>query len=100
MRKQGFAVVSNNSAHRSTEDVPVMIPEINPEHLDIIPLQQKKHGWTKGFLVVKPNCSIQSYMIPLYALMKAGYKIDKMIVTTLQAVVRGRLSGTRFDRPD
>ena len=84
--KQGFAVVSNNSAHRSTEDVPVMIPEINPEHLDIIPLQQKKHGWTKGFLVVKPNCSIQSYMIPLYALMKAGYKIDKMIVTTLQAV--------------
>ena len=84
--RQGFAVVSNNSAHRNTEDVPVMIPEINPEHLDIIHLQQKQHGWTKGFLVVKPNCSIQSYMIPLYALMKAGYKIDKMIVTTLQAV--------------
>ena len=84
--KQGFAVVSNNSAHRSTEDVPVMIPEINPDHLDIIPLQQKKHGWNKGFIVVKPNCSIQSYMIPLYALMKAGYKIDKMIVATLQAV--------------
>ncbi|MGP8079764.1 MAG: aspartate-semialdehyde dehydrogenase [Dehalococcoidales bacterium] len=84
--QQGFAVVSNNSAHRSTEDVPVMIPEINADHLDIIPFQQKKHGWTKGFLVVKPNCSIQSYMIPLYALMKAGYKIDKMIVATLQAV--------------
>ena len=84
--KQGFAVVSNNSAHRSTEDVPVMIPEINASHLDIIPLQQKKHGWKKGFIVVKPNCSIQSYMIPLYALMKAGYKIDKMIVATLQAV--------------
>jgi aspartate-semialdehyde dehydrogenase len=84
--KQGFAVISNNSAHRHTDDVPVMIPEINPEHLDIIPLQQKNHGWDKGFLVVKPNCSIQSYMIPLYALIKAGYKIDKMIVTTLQAV--------------
>ena len=84
--KQGFAVVSNNSAHRSTEDVPVMIPEINASHLDIIPLQQKKHGWKKGFIVVKPNCSIQSYMIPLYALMKDGYKIDKMIVATLQAV--------------
>jgi aspartate-semialdehyde dehydrogenase len=84
--KQGFAVVSNNSAHRGTEDVPVMIPEINPEHLDIIPQQQKKHGWSKGFIVVKPNCSIQSYMIPLYALMKAGYKIDKMILATLQAV--------------
>ncbi len=84
--RQGFAVVSNNSAHRSTEDVPVMIPEINADHLDIIPLQQKKQGWKKGFIVVKPNCSIQSYMIPLYALMKAGYKIDKMIVATLQAV--------------
>ena len=92
--KQGFAVVSNNSAHRSTEDVPVMIPEINPDHLDIIPQQQKKHGWSKGFIVVKPNCSIQSYMIPLYALMKAGYKIDKMIVTTLQA-----LSGAGYPGP-
>jgi aspartate-semialdehyde dehydrogenase len=92
--RQGFAVVSNNSAHRNTEDVPVMIPEINPEHLDIIPLQQKNHGWNKGFLVVKPNCSIQSYMIPLYALMKAGYVIDKMIVTTLQA-----LSGAGYPGP-
>ena len=62
---KGFAVVSNNSAHRSTEDVPVMIPEINPQHLEIIPQQQKQRGWSKGFLVVKPNCSIQSYMIPL-----------------------------------
>ena len=92
--KQGFAVVSNNSAHRNTEDVPVMIPEINAAHLDIIPLQQKNHGWSKGFLVVKPNCSIQSYMIPLYALMKAGYNIDKMIVTTLQA-----LSGAGYPGP-
>jgi len=83
---KGFAVVSNNSAHRATEDVPVMIPEINPEHLDIIPQQQKQRGWQQGFLVVKPNCSIQSYMIPIYALMKAGYQIDKMIVSTLQAV--------------
>jgi len=43
-----------------------MIPEINPEHLDIIPLQQKKRGWSKGFLVVKPNCSIQSYIDPRF----------------------------------
>jgi aspartate-semialdehyde dehydrogenase len=92
--KQGFVVVSNNSAHRATEDVPMMIPEINANHLDIIPLQQKNHGWKKGFLVVKPNCSIQSYMIPLYALMKAGYKIDQMIVTTLQA-----LSGATYPGP-
>jgi aspartate-semialdehyde dehydrogenase len=83
---KGFAVVSNNSAHRATEDVPVMIPEINHEHLNIIPQQQKQRNWDKGFLVVKPNCSIQSYMLPIYALIKAGYKIDKMIVTTLQAV--------------
>jgi len=91
---KGFAVVSNNSAHRNTEDVPVMIPEINHDHLDIIPQQRKKYGWSKGLLVVKPNCSIQSYMIPLYALMKAGYVIDKMIVTTLQA-----LSGAGYPGP-
>jgi aspartate-semialdehyde dehydrogenase len=91
---RGFALVSNNSAHRSTEDVPMMIPEINPGHLDIIPEQQRKRGWSKGFIVVKPNCSIQSYMLPIYALMKAGYKIDKMIVTTLQA-----LSGAGYPGP-
>jgi aspartate-semialdehyde dehydrogenase len=91
---KGFAVVSNNSAYRGTDDVPVMIPEINPEHLDVIAAQQKKRGWNKGFLVVKPNCSIQSYMIPVYALMKAGYKIDKMILTTLQA-----LSGAGYPGP-
>ncbi len=92
--KQGFAVVSNNSAHRHTDDVPVLIPEINPDHLDIIPQQQKNHGWNKGFLVVKPNCSIQSYMLPLYALLKAGYVVDKMIVSTLQA-----LSGAGYPGP-
>jgi aspartate-semialdehyde dehydrogenase len=83
---RGFAVVSNNSAHRNTEDVPVMVPEINHSHLDIIPQQQKKRGWKQGFIVVKPNCSIQSFMLPLYALLKAGYPVDGMIVTTLQAV--------------
>lgn len=90
----GFAVVSNNSAHRATEDVPMLIPEINHGHLDIIPEQQKQHGWKQGFLVVKPNCSIQSYMLPTYALIKAGYPIDRMIVTTLQAV-----SGAGFPGP-
>ncbi len=83
---RGFAVVSNNSAHRQTADVPVMVPEINHSHLDIIPRQRKQRGWKEGLLVVKPNCSIQSYMLPLYALLKAGYRIDAMIVTTLQAV--------------
>jgi aspartate-semialdehyde dehydrogenase len=82
----GFAVVSNNSAHRATEDVPMLIPEVNFNHLDIIPVQRKKRGWKDGLLIVKPNCSIQSYMLPLYALIKAGYPISQMIVTTLQAV--------------
>jgi len=91
---RGFAVVSNNSAHRHTEDVPVIIPEINPQHLDIIPYQQKRNGWDKGFIVTKPNCSIQSYMMPLHALLKAGYRVDKMLVTTLQAV-----SGAGFPGP-
>jgi aspartate-semialdehyde dehydrogenase len=82
----GFAVVSNNSAHRATEDVPMLIPEINYTHLDIIDVQRKKRGWKNGLLIVKPNCSIQSYMIPLYALIKAGYPISEMFVSTLQAV--------------
>ncbi len=91
---KGFAVVSNNSAYRSIEDVPVVIPEINADHLSIIPDQQKNHGWSKGFIVVKPNCSIQSYMLPVYALMKAGYSVDQMIITTLQA-----LSGAGYPGP-
>ena len=84
--RRGFAVVSNNSAHRRTDDVPVMIPEINHSHLEIIPQQRKQRGWQEGLLVVKPNCSIQSYMLPLYAILRKGYRIDAMIVTTLQAV--------------
>jgi len=74
---KGFAVVSNNSAHRATADVPMMVPEINHSHLDIIPQQRKQRGWKQGLLVVKPNCSIQSYMLPIHALIKAGYPIEK-----------------------
>ncbi|MCX7911996.1 MAG: aspartate-semialdehyde dehydrogenase [Dehalococcoidales bacterium] len=84
--RQGFAVVSNNSAHRGTPDVPVVIPEINHDHLEIIHEQRRQRGWKDGLLVVKPNCSIQSYMLPLYALIQAGYPLSSMIVTTLQAV--------------
>ncbi|MEE8391689.1 MAG: aspartate-semialdehyde dehydrogenase [Anaerolineae bacterium] len=82
----GIPVVSNNSAHRNTEDVPMFIPEVNPDHTDIIPFQRKKHGWDKGFIVVKPNCSLQSYLTPVYALMKAGYPVESLIVATLQGV--------------
>jgi len=81
----GIPVVSTASAHRHTKDVPMVIPEINPEHLDIIPAQQKSRGWKHGFIVVKPNCSLQSYMTPLFAL-HSRFKVKKVIVTTLQAV--------------
>ena len=90
----GFAVISNNSAHRFTPDVPMVIPEINYSHLDIIPLQRKNRGWTKGLLAVKSNCSIQSFMTPLYAILRAGYNVDKLFVTTLQA-----LSGAGYPGP-
>ena len=78
-------VVSNSSAHRHTPDVPMLIPEINHQHLDILPIQKKSRGWKKGFIVVKPNCSLQSYMTPLYALHKK-FKLKKAIITTMQAV--------------
>ncbi len=82
----GIPVVSNNSAHRHTPDVPVLIPEINPEHVAMIPVQQKNRGWSKGFVVVKPNCSVQSYMAPIHALREAGFPVARAIVATLQAV--------------
>jgi aspartate-semialdehyde dehydrogenase len=79
-------VVSNASANRKTDDVPMLIPEINSDHLRMIKIQQKNHGWDKGFIVVKPNCSLQSYLTPIYALNKAGFPVKKIIITTLQAV--------------
>lgn len=82
----GIPVVSNASANRHTSDVPILVPEINPHHLEILKIQQQNHGWDKGFIVVKPNCSIQSYLMPIYALEKAGYLINKIMITTLQAV--------------
>lgn len=84
--KQGIPVISNNSANRETPDVPMIIPEINHQHLKVIPIQQKKRNFSRGFVIVKPNCSIQSYMAPLHALEQSGYKIEKVIVTTLQAI--------------
>jgi len=82
----GFPVVSNNSAHRSTADVPMVIPEINPGHLDVIAAQRRARGWTTGCIAVKSNCSIQSYMTPVWALWQAGHKPRTMIISTLQAL--------------
>lgn len=82
----GIPVVSNASAHRWTEDVPMVLPEVNPDHLEMIEIQQKRRGWDRGFIVVKPNCSVQSYLTPVHALRQAGYPVSRMILTTLQAV--------------
>ncbi|MCL2229844.1 MAG: aspartate-semialdehyde dehydrogenase [Treponema sp.] len=82
----GIPVISNASAHRWTNDVPVLIAEVNHEHTDIIPIQKKARGWDRGFIAVKPNCSIQSYMEPLHALAQAGYPAKRVFVTTMQAV--------------
>lgn len=80
----GIPVVSNNSAHRWTEDVPMIIPEVNPDHLDLIEFQRKNRGWQKGCIAVKPNCSIQSYVPVLHALKE--FEPDKVFVTTMQAI--------------
>ena len=77
-------VISNNSAHRFTEDVPMIIPEVNPEHAEIIPAQRKRLGTKRGFIAVKSNCSIQSYVPALSALRDFG--IEKIAVCTYQAI--------------
>ena len=77
-------VVSNNYAHRFTPDVPMVIPEVNPEHLDIIASQRKRLGTKKGFIAVKSNCSIQSYVPALSPLRKYGIK--QVLACTYQAI--------------
>ena len=77
-------VVSNNSAHRWTPDVPMVVPEINPEHFKVIEFQKKRLGTTKGFIAVKPNCSIQSYAPVLTAWKE--FEPYEVVATTYQAI--------------
>ncbi len=77
-------VVSNNSAHRWTPDVPMVVPEINPEHFQVIPFQRKRLGTKKGFVAVKPNCSIQSYAPVLTAWKE--FEPYEVVATTYQAI--------------
>ena len=77
-------IVSNNSAHRFTDDVPMVIPEINADHLDVIPSQRARLGTRRGFIAVKSNCSLQSYVPLLEPLKKFGIKCAA--VTTYQAI--------------
>lgn len=78
-------VISNNSAHRHTPDVPMIIPEINPEHAEIINAQRKRLGTKRGFIAVKSNCSIQSYVPALHPL-KDKFGIKEVIACTYQAI--------------
>ena len=77
-------VVSNNSAHRWTPDVPMVVPEINPEHMNVIEFQKKRLGTTRGFVAVKPNCSIQSYAPALTAWKE--FEPYEVVATTYQAI--------------
>lgn len=79
-------VVSNNSAHRHTPDVPMILPELNDSHAQIIPAQRKRLGTKRGFIAVKPNCSLQGYVPALFPLDKAGFKVKDVLVCTYQAI--------------
>ena len=85
-------VVSNNSAHRWTPDVPMVVPEINPEHFDVIEFQKKRLGTKRGFIAVKPNCSIQSYAPVLTAWKE--FEPYEVVATTYQAISGAGTAGS------
>ena len=77
-------VISNNSAHRATPDVPMIVPELNASHAEVIPFQRKRLGTKRGFIAVKSNCSLQSYVPALFPLSEFG--VSKVLVCTYQAI--------------
>lgn len=83
--RAGYPVISNSSCNRMEEDVPLVIPEINPDHLGLIEIQKQKRGFDKGFIVTNPNCAVMSFAPPLAALHRA-FGLESVVVTTLQAV--------------
>lgn len=83
--KHECPVVSNNSAHRFTEDVPMVVPELNAEHINVIPYQRQRLGTKRGFIAVKSNCSLQSYVPALFPLHKK-YGVKDVLVCTYQAI--------------
>ncbi len=87
-------VISNNSANRSTPDVPMIVPEVNASHTEIIPAQRKRLGTKRGFIAVKSNCSIQSYVPALHPLMEE-FGVSKVLVCTYQAISG---AGKTFER--
>lgn len=83
--RAGYPVISNSSVYRMDEDVPLLIPEINADHLGLIETQQKKRGFGKGFIVTNPNCAVASFAGPLAALHRR-FGVEAVAVTTLQAI--------------
>ncbi|MBA3632838.1 MAG: aspartate-semialdehyde dehydrogenase [Acidobacteria bacterium] len=83
--RAGFPVISNSSAYRMEEDVPLLIPEINAEHLGLIEIQKQRRGFGKGFIVTNPNCAIMSFAPPLAALDRK-FSVESVFVTTMQAI--------------
>ena len=92
--KHECPVVSNNSANRFTPDVPMVVPELNPQHIDIIPAQRKRLGTKRGFIAVKSNCSLQSYVPAIFPLHQK-YGIKRVLVCTYQAISG---AGKTFER--
>ncbi|MEJ7700271.1 MAG: hypothetical protein WKF71_11585 [Pyrinomonadaceae bacterium] len=83
--RAGFPVISNSSAYRMDADVPLLIPEINFDHLGLIEIQKRKRGFDKGFIITNPNCAIMSFAPPLAALDR-NFGVESVFVTTLQAI--------------
>jgi aspartate-semialdehyde dehydrogenase len=81
----GYPVISNSSTYRMPEDVPLVVPEINPDHLNIIPYQQKKRGYDKGYLVTNPNCTTIGLVMVLAPLQKA-FGLEAVMMTSMQAI--------------
>lgn len=83
--RAGYPVISNSSSFRMEEDVPLLIPEINYKHLDLIEVQKKKRGFDKGFIITNPNCAVVSFAPPLAALDQA-FGVESVFLTTMQAI--------------
>ncbi len=83
--RAGYPVISNSSSYRMDEDVPLLIPEINADHVGLIDVQRIKRGWSKGFIVTNPNCAVMSFAPPLAALHQR-FGVDSVILTTFQAI--------------
>jgi aspartate-semialdehyde dehydrogenase len=98
--RAGYPVISNSSAYRMDEDVPLLIPEINHEHLGLIETQKVKRGFGRGFIVTNPNCAVVSFAPPLAALDRK-YGVESVFVTTLQAISGAGYPGvSSFDITD